>query len=90
MKRADEPDFHKYKDIFTVEDIIKKDLKVPFTRESWCDRMTASRGVGAELTAEKIAEFRGELTEMLYKETEESFTLLHEGVIIKMKGNGSV
>lgn len=90
MKRADELDFHKYKDIFTVEDIIKKDLKVPFTRESWCGRMTASRGVGAELTAEKIAEFRSELTEMLYRETEESFTLLHEGVIIKMKGSAGV
>lgn len=90
MKRADELDFHKFKDIFTVEDIIKKDLGVPFTRESWCDRMTASRGVGAELTEEKIADFRHELTEMLCKETEDNFTLLHEGVIIKMKGKKGI
>lgn len=47
--------------------------------------MTASRGIRATLSDEKIADFRAELTEMLEKNMEENFTVLHEAVIIKLR-----
>jgi AraC-like DNA-binding protein/cyclopropane fatty-acyl-phospholipid synthase-like methyltransferase len=88
MKRADSIDFHRFNGDFSVETIVRKDYQLPFTRESWCDRMTASRGIGATLSAENIVAFRAELMDMLLAETEDNFTLLHEGVIIKLKREG--
>lgn len=67
MKRADNMETGWAKGYFRAEDIIKKDYRLPFTRESWCGRMTASRGIGAALIEDKIARFRAELTEMLEK-----------------------
>lgn len=86
MKRAVRLDFHWLNKDFSVETVIKRDLHLPFSRESWCDRMVASRGVGATLTEDKIAEFRTELMGILNAENED-FTVLHEGVIIKLKRN---
>ena len=65
---------------------MKKDFRLPFSKESWCDRMVASRGIGATLTEDKIYEFRAELRGILNAENED-FTVLHEGVIIKLKRN---
>lgn len=84
MKRADQLDFSRKKD-FSVETIVRHDYRIPFSRENWCDRMTASRGVGATLSEDKVTEFRNDLMEMLCKETEENFTALHEAVIVKLK-----
>lgn len=86
MKRADRLDFHWLNKDFSVETVIKKDFRLPFSKESWCDRMVASRGIGATLTEDKIAEFRTELMGILNAENED-FTILHEGVIIKLKRN---
>jgi hypothetical protein len=86
MKRADRLDFHWLNKDFSVETVIKKDFRLPFSRESWCDRMVASRGIGATLAEDKIAEFRTELMGILNAENED-FTVLHEGVIIKLKRN---
>ena len=86
MKRADRLDFHWLNKDFSVETVIKKDFRLPFSRESWCDRMVASRGIGATLTEDKTAEFRTELMGILNAENED-FTVLHEGVIIKLKRN---
>ncbi len=86
MKRADRLDFHWLSKDFSVETIMKKDLRLSFSRECWCDRMVASRGVGATLSEEKIVEFRDDLMDMLCSE-QEYFTVLHEGVIIKLKRN---
>lgn len=88
MKRADRMDFHWLNGDFSVQTIVKKDYHLPFSRESWCDRMIASRGIGATLSQDKIAAFRADLMDMLLAETEEHFTLLHEGVIIKLKREG--
>lgn len=88
MKRADRMDFHWLNGDFSVETIVKKDYHLPFSRESWCNRMIASRGIGATLSQDKITVFRAELMNMLLAETEEHFTLLHEGVIIKLKREG--
>ncbi len=86
MKRADRLDFHWLSREFSVETVMKKDFRLPFSKESWCDRMVASRGVGATLTEDKISEFRAELMGILNAENED-FTVLHEGVIIKLKRN---
>ncbi len=86
MKRADRLDFHWLNKDFSVETIIKRDFQLPFSREGWCARMVASRGIGATLTEDKIAEFHTELMGILNAENEH-FTVLHEGVIIKLKRN---
>ncbi len=86
MKRSDRLDFHWLTKDFQVETVMKRDFRLPFSRESWCDRMVASRGVGATLTEEEISGFRDDLWEMLCHE-DENFTVLHEGVIIKLKRN---
>ena len=86
MKRVDRLDFHWLSKDFSIETVVKKDFLLPFSRESWCDRMVSSRGIGATLTEEKISEFRYDLMDMLCSE-EENFNLLHEGVIIKLKRN---
>lgn len=86
MKRIDRLDFHWLSKDFSVETVMKKDFRLPFSKESWCDRMVASRGIGATLTEDKIYEFRAELRGILNAENED-FTVLHEGVIIKLKRN---
>lgn len=86
MKRSDRLDFHWLTKDFSIETVVKKDFYLPFSKESWCDRMVASRGVGATLTEDKIAEFRIELMDILNTESEH-FAVLHEGVIIKLKRN---
>lgn len=86
MKRVDQVDPKNWrKGGFSVEQTVKRDFQIPFTKESWCDRLTASRAVGATLSDEKIAEFRNALTDMLDREAENQFTLLHEAVILKLK-----
>ena len=86
MKRSDRLDFHWLTKDFSIETVVKKDFYLPFSKESWCDRMVASRGVGATLTEDKIAEFRIELMDILNTESEH-FAVLHEIVIIKLKRN---
>ncbi len=85
MKRTGRIDFPWAKGAFRMEAVIKKDYLLPFSRESWCDRMTASRGVGASLPDEKIARFREELMAMLKENAEENFSVPHEAVIIKLR-----
>lgn len=86
MKRSDRIDFHWLSKIFSIETIMKKDFRLPFSKESWCDRIVASRGIGATLSEEKNLEFRDDLMEMLSGE-KDNFNVLHEGVIIKLKRN---
>ena len=85
MKRTDNIEPGWAKGYFRMEDFIKKDYRLPFTRESWCDRMTASRGVGATLPEDNIARFRAELMEMLGEHTGGSFEVLHEAVIVRLR-----
>lgn len=85
MKRTENFDFPWLKNNFTVQNIVKRDYRIPFTRESWCERLTASRGVGATLSDSEITAFRSELMDMLNKNTDENFSTLHESVIIKLR-----
>ena len=86
MKRADDLDYHWLSKDFSLETVLRKDFWLSFSRESWCDRMVASRGVGATLADEAVTKFRVDLMEALSNE-EKNFSVLHEGVIIKLKRN---
>lgn len=85
MKRTENMDMDRAKGYFHAEKIIKRDYRLSFSREGWCDRMTASRGVGATLPDDKVAQFRAELMSMLEENTPENFTVLHEAVIIGLR-----
>ena len=85
MKRADCLDLHWLNKDFSVQNIIKKDYQIPFSRNEWCNRMIASRGIGATLSDDKILEFKKDLIKMLNMGTDEYFTTLHEAVILKLK-----
>ena len=84
MKRTDDFRPPWLNGTFTVDTIYKQDVHIPFTREVWCDRMVASRGIGATLNDEQSAMFRKELLTMLESRTDEAFTVLHEAVIIRL------
>lgn len=86
MKRVDQIDLNNWLSCgFSAVQTVKKDFLLPFTKESWCDRLIASRGIGATLTEQKITEFKEALMDMLNREAENQFTLLHEAVILKLK-----
>lgn len=84
MKRTESFDPPWLNGTFTVDTIHKQDVHIPFTHEAWCDRMVASRGIGATLNDEQSAMFRKELLTMLKHCADEAFTVLHEAVIIKL------
>lgn len=85
-KRSDSIDYHWLNSDFSLETVLKKDFRLPFSKMGWCDRMVASRGVGATLSKDEIEKFRSDLLVALNDE-DDNFTTLHEGVIIKLKRN---
>ncbi|MCR5019381.1 methyltransferase domain-containing protein [Ruminococcus sp.] len=82
MKRFDESSFDHLKKYFSIEKINKKDHYLHFTKEEWCGRMTASRGIGAALDDATIESFKEDMMDMLKKD---SYDILHESVIIKLR-----
>ncbi len=77
---------HEYLHLFTVEQQVQLDMRVPFTRDSWHGRMKACRGVGASLDADALAAFDREHYEMLQK-FPEAFEILHYAAITILKSN---
>jgi hypothetical protein len=53
------------------------DEAIPFTRESWCGRVCASRGISAVLSAEEVSAFDREHEALLNKIVPEKFTIIH-------------
>ena len=53
------------------------DKPTPFTRESWCGRIRACRGIGASLSVEEVAAFDQAHQELLASTVPEQFTVLH-------------
>lgn len=51
---------------------------VPFTRESWCGRMRACRGVGASLPPDLVEEYDKEHEKALSKLAGETFSIPHQ------------
>lgn len=54
------------------------ELDVPFTREGWRGRVRASRGIGASLSAERVAAFDIEHAARLAAIAPPSFTIRHQ------------
>jgi len=82
MQRFDPKSFDYLKKWFKIEEIFRKDYQLSFTKESWCGRMTASRGIGATLDSKAVESFKKDMMNMPY---ENSLSILHEAVIIKME-----
>lgn len=82
MKRFDVSSFDYLKKSFSVSDVFKRDYRLPFTKESWCGRMIASRGTGATLNDDKIECFKNEMMNML---DTDMLSILHEAVIVKLR-----
>ena len=82
MRRFDVNNFNYLKKYFCIEDVFKKDYLLPFTKEDWCGRMIASRGVGATLNDTAIDNFRKDMMDML---EDENYNILHEIVIVKLR-----
>lgn len=57
-------------DRFEIETIHSYDTVIEFTRESWLGRVKSCRGVGASLSAEKVAAFEREYRPMLERHDE--------------------
>ncbi len=53
------------------------DVETPFTKEGWCGRIRASRGVGASMNDVQIAAFDAAHGEMLETMTDGDFTTTH-------------
>lgn len=60
-----------------LEGLFWFDVAVPFTRDSWRGRIRASRGVGASMTPEQVADFDQEHAELLDRIAPPAFTLTH-------------
>lgn len=82
MQRFVLKNFDYLKKYFNIEETFKMDYHLPFTKESWCGRMTASRGIGAALDNKTVECFKNDLMNMPYAN---ELSLLHEAVIIKME-----
>jgi SAM-dependent methyltransferase len=57
------------------------DAALPFSRESWRGRIRASRGVGASLPPERVAEFDREHAALLKTIAPPEFTILHQIIL---------
>lgn len=64
-------------DIFDVQVFFYFDVPVPFTRESWCGRIRACRGIGATLSPDQVAAFDQAHARLLDETVPETFTVLH-------------
>ncbi len=62
---------------FSLESHEEYDVKVPFTKETWHDRMKACRGVGASLSGEELASWEKEHKAFLDDIAPEEFEVLH-------------
>ena len=63
---------------FTVVALHDYVEEVPFTRESWCGRMRACRGVGASLSPDLVEQYDKEHDEALRAMADETFTIPHQ------------
>lgn len=74
-----------YEESFDIVAHEEYPLKVHFTRESWNGRMKACRGVGASLSAEKLASWEEEHRRFLTEIAPEEFDVLHYAAFVELK-----
>lgn len=65
------------REAFDVTAMFYYDEPIPFTRDSWCGRMRACRGIGATLSPGEVEAFDAAHRELLHQTVPESFTVLH-------------
>ena len=63
--------------VFDVTAMFYYDEPIPFTRETWCGRIRACRGIGATLSPGEVEAFNTAHQELLRRTVPESFTVLH-------------
>lgn len=63
--------------IFDVTAMFYYDEPIAFTRESWCGRIRACRGIGATLSKTEVEAFDAAHHDLLRRIAPESFTVLH-------------
>jgi ubiquinone/menaquinone biosynthesis C-methylase UbiE len=63
---------------FNIETIHSYDTILEFTKDAWIGRIKSCRGVGASLSAEKIAEFEKEYRQHLEKYDTDTLKLKHQ------------
>jgi SAM-dependent methyltransferase len=62
---------------FEVRGMFFYDESIPFTRDTWCGRFRACRGVGATLSPSEVEAFDAAHRELLSRIAPEEFTVLH-------------
>lgn len=62
---------------FDVKAMFFYDEPIPFTREGWCGRIRACRGVGATLSTSEVEAFDAAHRELISRIAPEAFTVLH-------------
>lgn len=62
---------------FRLRGMFFYDEPIPFTRESWCGRIRACRGIGAALPDDEVKKFDAEHLKMLEQTAPPEFTVLH-------------
>jgi SAM-dependent methyltransferase len=65
-------------ELFTVVDLYEYVEELEFTRENWCGRMRACRGIGASLPPSLVAEYDKEHYNVLCEIAGETFTIPHQ------------
>lgn len=74
-----------YKENFKIVKEENWKLSVHFTREKWNGRMKTSRGIGASLPPEKIAEWEKEHMALLEKIAPKEFDILHYAAFAELE-----
>jgi hypothetical protein len=64
-------------DVFDLTAMFYYEEPIPFTRDSWCGRIRACRGIGATLSPAEVDAFDAAHRELLRRSVGESFTVLH-------------
>ena len=62
---------------FDLKAMFYSDEEIGFARDAWMGRIRASRGIGAALSKEKVAQFDQEHEQMLKNIAPEEFTIPH-------------
>ncbi|MBO4864629.1 MAG: class I SAM-dependent methyltransferase [Eubacterium sp.] len=70
---------------FEMSEHEEYDVNVPFTKEKWHGRVRASRGIGASLSEEKLAEWDTEHRALLDSIAPEEFEVLHYAALTVLK-----
>ncbi len=84
------PAMQAYEKYFEIENDLRFDVRVPFTRESWNGRIRACRGTGASLDEKTLEQFNREHVDLLQSIAPEKFDIPHYCVIRILRSKKTV